>query len=45
MPIFPRVATLLGDEFRRMVAIQAGTLAGVPHIEPGELGRVADRYP
>jgi hypothetical protein len=45
VPIFSCVAALLGDEFRRMMAIQAGSLAGVPHVEPGELGRVADRDP
>ena len=28
-----------------MAAIHAGTLAGVPYVQPGELGRVADRHP
>lgn len=42
MPIFPRVAALLGNEFRGMAAIQASTFAGVPHVQPGELDRVAN---
>ncbi len=43
MPIFPRVAALLGNEFCGMAAVQAGTFGGVPHIEPGELDGVAGR--
>lgn len=44
-PVFPRVPAFLGNELRRMAAIQAGTLAGMPHVQPGELDRMADRNP
>ena len=43
VPIFPRVPALLGDQLRRIAAIQASTLAGVPHVQPDELGSMADR--
>jgi hypothetical protein len=43
VPVFPRVSALLGYEFRRVAAIQVNTLGGVPHGQPGELGRVAER--
>lgn len=45
VPIFLRVQALLRDQLHCMAAIQADTLAGMPRIQPGELGRLADRDP